>query len=81
MAGPAENCRRVSVRPGEPAWMLAQGALCRDATSRPARSPGGINGGDRGAAIFPPGAGIVKGVAENALYTFTGIGVSEKRCT
>ncbi|MDX6975073.1 hypothetical protein SJ260_01810, partial [Citrobacter portucalensis] len=25
--GPAENCRRVSVRPGEPAWMLAQGAL------------------------------------------------------
>ena len=26
-----------------------------------------------------PGAGIVKGVAENALYTFTGIGVSEKR--
>ena len=62
-AGPAENCRRVSVRPGEPAWMLAQGALCRDATSRPARSPGGINGGDRGAAIFPPGAGIVKGTA------------------
>ncbi len=63
MAGPAENCRRVSVRPGEPAWMLAQGALCKDATSRPARSPGGINGGDRGAAIFPPGAGIVKGTA------------------
>ena len=35
--GPAENCRRVSVRPGEPAWMLAQGALCKDASSRPAR--------------------------------------------
>ena len=59
--------------------MLDQGALCKDATSRPARSPGGINGGDRGAAIFPPGAGIVKGVAENALYTFTGIDVSEKQ--
>jgi len=29
-------------------------------------------------AIFPPGAGIVKGVAKNALFTFTGIGVSEK---
>ena len=35
--GPAENCRRVSVRPGEPAWMLAQGALYREASSRPAR--------------------------------------------
>ena len=68
-AGPSENCRRVSVRPGEPAWMLAQGALRRDATSRPARSPGGINGGDRGAAIFPPGAGIVKGVAERTPFT------------
>jgi hypothetical protein len=29
-------------------------------------------------SIFPPGAGIVKGVAKNALYTFTEIGVSEK---
>ncbi|NBJ31390.1 hypothetical protein FJV48_20520 [Citrobacter freundii] len=28
---------------------------------------------------FQPGAGIVKGVAENALYTFTGIRVSEKQ--
>ncbi|CDL37997.1 hypothetical protein [Citrobacter freundii] len=36
-AGPAENCRRVSARPGEPAWMLAQGALYRDVSSRPAR--------------------------------------------
>ena len=45
----------------------------------PGPTPGGINGGDRGAAIFPPGAGIVKGVAENALYTFTGIRVSEKQ--
>ncbi|THE44019.1 hypothetical protein DJ483_14120 [Citrobacter freundii] len=36
-AGPAENCRRVSVRPGEPAWMLAQGAFYRDVSSRPAR--------------------------------------------
>ena len=26
-----------------------------------------------------PGAGIVKGVAKNALYTFTGIDASEKR--
>ena len=78
-AGPAENCRRVSVRPGEPAWMLAQGALCRDASSRPARKPGGISGGYCVATIFPPGAGIVKGVAENALYTFTGIRVSEKQ--
>lgn len=34
-AGPAENCRRVSVRPEEPAWMRVQGAFCRDATSRP----------------------------------------------
>ena len=32
-------------------------------------------------AIFPPGAGIVKGVAANALYTFTGITVLEKQCT
>ena len=54
--------------------MLAQGALCKDASSRPARSPGGISGGDCAATIFLPGAGIVKGVAENALYTFTGIG-------
>ena len=54
-AGPAENCRRVSVRPG------------------------GISGGYCVATIFPPGAGIVKGVAENALYTFTGIRVSEKQ--
>ena len=35
--GPAENCRRVSVRPGEPAWMLAQGAFYREVSSRPAR--------------------------------------------
>jgi len=38
-----------------------------------------MSGGDRGAAIFPPGAGIVKGVAKNALYSFTGIDASEKR--
>ena len=36
-AGPAENCRRVSVRPGEPAGMRVQGAFCMDAASRPAR--------------------------------------------
>lgn len=36
-ADPAENCRRVSERPGEPAGMRVQGAFCRDATSRPAR--------------------------------------------
>ncbi|GAS77804.1 hypothetical protein NGUA41_02672 [Salmonella enterica] len=43
--------------------MLAQGALCKDATSRPARKPEGISGGDHEVAIFPPGAGIVKGAA------------------
>ena len=59
--------------------MLAQGALCKDATSRPARKPEGKSGGNHEVAIFPPGAGIVKGVAENALYTFTGIDVSEKQ--
>jgi hypothetical protein len=32
-------------------------------------------------AIFPPGAGIVKGVAENALYPFTGSVASEKLYT
>ena len=63
MAGPAENCRRVSVRPGEPAWMLAQGALYREVASRPARKPEGIIGGNHEVAIFPPGAGIVKGTA------------------
>ena len=61
--------------------MLAQGALYREVASRPARKPEGIIGGNHEVAIFPPGAGIVKGVAENALYTFTGTGVSEKRCT
>ncbi len=63
MAGPAENCRRVSVRPGEPAGMRVQGALCKDASSRPARKPEGISGGNHEVAIFPPGAGIVKGAA------------------
>ena len=77
-ADPAENCRRVSVRPGEPAGMRVQGALYRDVTSCPARKPEGKSGGNHEVAIFPPGAGIVKGVAD-ALYTFTGIGASEKR--
>ena len=54
--------------------MLAQGAFYRDVSSRPTREPGGISGGYCIATIFLPGAGIVKGVAENALYTFTGIG-------
>ena len=62
-AGPAENCRRVSVRPGEPAGMRVQGAFCMDAASRPARKPGGISGGNHEVAIFLPGAGIVKGAA------------------
>ncbi|MBJ8372665.1 hypothetical protein [Citrobacter cronae] len=44
----------------------------------PGPVPGGMSVGDRGAAIFPPGAGIVKGVAKNALYTFTGIDASDK---
>lgn len=62
-ADPAENCRRVSVRPEEPAWMRVQGAFCRDATSCPPRLPGGISGGYCEATIFLPGAGIVKGAA------------------
>jgi len=59
--------------------MRVQGAFYRDVSSRPTREPGGISGGYCIATIFLPGAGIVKGVAENALYTFTGIGASEKR--
>ena len=35
--GPAENCRRVSGGPGEPAGMRVQGARSRDAESRPTR--------------------------------------------
>ncbi len=54
--GPAENCRRVSVGPGEPAGMRVQGARSRDAESRPTREPGGISGGYREATIFPAGS-------------------------
>ena len=44
--------------------------------------PVNVQGRLTAASLAPqaPG-GIVKGVAENALYTFTGIGVSEKRWT
>jgi hypothetical protein len=52
-----------------------------DAGSRPARPPGGISGGNREAAIFLPGAGIVKGAATSTLNTFTGIAVSEWQYT
>ena len=63
-AGPAENCRRISARPREPAGMRVQGAFCRDATSRPARSPGGISGGDCEATIFRAGSRDCKGRGE-----------------
>lgn len=79
--GPAENCRRVSVRPGEAAGRRLQGVRSRDAASPPTRQPEGISGGHREAAIFRPGAGIVKGVAENALNTFAGDGRPERHRT
>ena len=55
---------------GWPAWTQAR---------PPTRQADGIRRMNRVATIFPPRAGIVKGVAENALYTFTGIDVSEKQ--
>ncbi|PEG66895.1 transcriptional regulator, partial [Lelliottia amnigena] len=43
--------------------MRGEGVTCMDAGSRPTRKPKGIRRKYRVAAIFLPGAGIVKGAA------------------